>query len=361
MNMTDTIELPFGFFDAHVHFRTGQMLKLVVPHTAKYAYGAIVMPNTKPEIVTTEDAKQYREEIMASTNGADFTPYMTCYLTDETDLDDLERGFEEKLFVGGKLYPPLGTTGAERASSVRNMTHVFKRMDKIGMPLLIHGEIANEELDPLDMEAAFLNHTLIPHILEEYSMPIVLEHITTADAAELVRSEKWKNLFATITAHHLLYSHRHIFQKGKIADRSFKRGLRPNFFCLPLLKTDEHTEALRGLVASGCPKAGAGTDSAPHDHTKKYEDCGCAGCFTAPVALQMYTTAFEKAGALEKLSPFLGMNIPHGVYGIFPKKSALKMVRKDMEIPVSVTNGYQMCVEILDGGAILPWDIESAK
>lgn len=358
-NLIQEIILDFGFFDAHGHFRGDEILREVVPHTAKYAHGAIVMPNTAPPITTVEMAKEYRKEILRASNGHNFTPYLTAYLTDDTDPDEIERGFAEKVWVAAKLYPLLGTTGAQNGvSSVRNMARVFKRMEKINMPLLCHGELVSEELDPLDMEAAFIEHTFKNQILEEFGMPIVLEHITTMESAELVGSGKFRNLFATITPHHLLFSHKHLFQKGKMSDKSFKRGIRPNFFCLPLLKKEEHREALRALVASGCKQVGAGTDSAPHNASTKYQDCGCAGCFVAPCAIQMYATAFAKAGALDKLAPFLGLNIPLGVYGIKPQDTGLSVVRREFLVPEYVgKKGNGISVEVLHGGETLPWDV----
>jgi dihydroorotase len=289
--------------DWHVHLRDGAMLKTVLPYTARTFARAIVMPNLKPPIITTALAKKYYGEIVAAVPAnIDFTPLMTLYLTDDTDADDLARGFEEKIVTAAKLYPAHATTNsAHGVTNVKKIPGVLERMQRIGMPLLIHGEATDPSIDIFDREAVFIEKTLEPLRRDFPTLKIVFEHITTKDAADYVTTTNTPaTLAATITAHHLLINRNAMFQGG----------LRPHNYCLPVAKREIHRQALVKAATSGAPMFFLGTDTAPHPRKAKESDCGCAGIFSAPNALELYAQVFDDAGKLNNLEAFASRNGP---------------------------------------------------
>ena len=298
--MQDTLTLPRPD-DGHVHLREGAVLRAVLPYTAKGFGRAVVMPNLKSPVTTMARASAYRDEIMSALpKKADFMPLMTLYLTDATNADDLERGFKQKIVAAAKLYPANATTNSEfGVSDIKRIAPVLERMQRIKMPLLIHGEVTDPAVDIFDREAVFIERVLVPLRQDFPELKIVLEHITTIDAALYVADEGQKGLFAaTITAHHLLINRNAIFTGG----------LRPHYFCLPVAKREKHRQALVDAATSGGKMFFLGTDSAPHPDAAKESASGCAGVFTAANALALYAQAFDDAGRLEKLENFASRN-----------------------------------------------------
>lgn len=283
--------------DWHVHLRDREQLRAVLPYTAKQFARAIIMPNLKPPIVTTDMALAYRARILAALPGSlqnIFEPLMTLYLTDNTPPAEIIRAKESRLVHGVKLYPAGATTNSD--AGVTDITKCYATMEMMeqnDLPLLVHGEVADPNIDVFDKERAFIDRILEPLTRRFPCMRIVFEHITTRDAVIFVKQAS-KNIAATITAHHLLLNRNAIFQGG----------IRPHHFCLPILKREAHRQALVEAATSGNPKFFLGTDSAPHSHVNKENACGCAGIFTAHAAIELYTTAFEEAGALDKLEAF---------------------------------------------------------
>lgn len=289
--------------DWHVHLRDGAMLKAVLPFTARQFGRAIVMPNLKPPVVTTADAVAYRERILAALpDGAAFTPLMTAYLTDTTDAADIARGAADGVFSAVKLYPANATTNsAHGVTDLKRVDGVLERMAAIGLPLLIHGEVTDPDVDIFDREAAFIDSVLGPLLERHPALRVVLEHVTTEEAVAFVRSHAASGrLGATITAHHLLINRSHLFQGG----------IRPHLYCLPIAKREKHRRALVEAAISGEGPFFLGTDTAPHTVGAKETACGCAGCFTAANALELYALAFEAAGALDQLEAFASLNGP---------------------------------------------------
>ncbi len=300
MTALQTITLPKPD-DWHVHLRDGPLLKAVLPFTARQFGRAVVMPNLKPPVVAAAQARAYRERIRkALPPGLTFTPLMTAYLTDSTDPDDLTRGFEEELFFAAKLYPAGVTTNSESGvTDLKNIAPIFEKLQRIGMPLLIHGEVGDEDVDFFDREAVFVDRVLIPLRKSFPGLKMVMEHVTTAKAAAYVAEEGRSGLLgATITPHHLLLSRNALFEGG----------IRPHHFCLPVLKREEDRKALIRAATSGGAMFFAGTDSAPHPRVNKESAKGSGGVFCAPRALAVYADVFEKAGALNKLTDFLSLN-----------------------------------------------------
>jgi len=289
--------------DWHVHLRDGAMLKAVLPFTAQQFARAIVMPNLKPPVGTAADAEAYRARILeALPAGARFTPLMTCYLTDATDADDLARGAASGVFTAAKLYPANATTNsAHGVTDIRRIDGVLARMAEIGLPLLIHGEVTDADVDIFDREAVFLDQVLSPLLERHPTLRVVLEHVTTKEAVDFVRAHADSGrIGATITAHHLFINRSHIFAGG----------IRPHLYCLPIAKREVHRRALVEAAISGEGPFFLGTDTAPHAVTAKETACGCAGCFTAPSAIELYAQAFDEAGALDKLEAFASLNGP---------------------------------------------------
>jgi len=292
--MTDTLTLTRPD-DWHLHLRDGVALAAVLPDTARQFARAIVMPNLKPPVTTTALASAYRERILAARPaGSDFEPLMTLYLTDATPPAEIAAAKASGFVHGVKLYPAGATTNSDSGvTDIRRCDETLAEMARLGMPLLIHGEVTDAEIDVFDREAVFIDRILGPLLQRHPTLRVVFEHITTRDAAQFVR-EAGPNVGATITAHHLLYNRNALFQGG----------IRPHNYCLPVLKREVHRAALVEAAISGSAKFFLGTDSAPHARHTKEADCGCAGCYTALTALELYAEAFEAAGALDKLEGF---------------------------------------------------------
>ena len=292
--MTDTLTLTRPD-DWHLHLRDGVALAAVLPDTARQFARAIVMPNLKPPVTTTALAGAYRERILAARPASsDFEPLMTLYLTDATPPAEIAAAKASGFVQGVKLYPAGATTNSDSGvTDIRRCDETLAEMARLGMPLLIHGEVTDAEIDVFDREAVFIDRILGPLLQRHPTLRVVFEHITTRDAAQFVR-EAGPNVGATITAHHLLYNRNALFQGG----------IRPHNYCLPVLKREVHRAALVEAAISGSAKFFLGTDSAPHARHTKEADCGCAGCYTALTALELYAEAFEAAGALDKLEGF---------------------------------------------------------
>ncbi len=312
--------------DWHVHLRDGEMLNIVVPYTSETYARAIVMPNLAPPVTTVKAARAYRQRILdAVPAGHVFEPLMTCYLTDTLDASELERGFNEGVFTAAKLYPANATTNSSHGvTHIDAIMPVLERMEKIGMPLLVHGEVTHAEIDIFDREARFIDSVMEPLRQRLPGLKVVFEHITTRDAAQYVR-EGNSLLAATITPQHLMFNRNHMLVGG----------VRPHLYCLPILKRSVHQQALRELVASGCERVFLGTDSAPHARHKKETSCGCAGCFNAPSALGAYATVFEEMDALAHFEAFCSLNGPR-FYGLPVNEQHITLIKQDEAIVESI-------------------------
>lgn len=312
--------------DWHVHLRDGAMLQAVTPYTARRFGRAIVMPNLTPPVTSVAAASAYRERIRAATPaGADFTPLMTCYLTDGADADEIARGFAEGVWTACKLYPAHATTNsAHGVTDIFSLIKVLETLQRIGMPLLIHGEVTDPDIDIFDREAVFIDRILGPLLHDYPELRIVLEHITTEEAALFVASSG-PNVAATITPQHITINRNALFAGG----------LRPHAYCLPVLKRERHRLAVRAAAVSGSPKFFLGTDSAPHVVGAKESGCGCAGIFNAPFALESYATVFDEEGALERLEGFAS---EHGAnfYGLPLNDGIVTLERGEISVPEKI-------------------------
>jgi dihydroorotase len=335
--------------DWHVHLRDGAVLAGVLPFTARQFARAIVMPNLSPPITSAEAARAYRGRIVAAVpEGIDFTPLMTCYLTDATDADALVASHAEGLFVAAKLYPAHATTGsAHGVTDVRAMMPVFERMAQAGMPLLVHGEVTDPAVDVFDREAVFIETVLAPLVRALPELRVVFEHITTADAASFVEASG-ANVAATITPQHL-----HINRNAMFAG-----GLRPHAYCLPVAKREVHRLALRRAATSGSAQYFLGTDSAPHAVSAKESACGCAGIFNAPFALESYAAVFEEEGALDRLEAFASENGPR-FYGLPLNEGTVTLERTECTVPDRIDAGGTAIVPF-HAGETLGWRFASA-
>ena len=307
--------------DWHVHLRDGDMLRLAAPFTAQQFGRAIVMPNLVPPVTTVEAASAYRDRIREAA-GPGFEPLMTCYLTDEADADEIARGHAEGVWTACKLYPANATTNsAFGVTDIRNVAPALERMQAIGMVFCVHGEVTDADVDVFDREAMFIDRVLTPLVRDFPDLKIVLEHITTAEAAHFVRDAGPK-IGATITPQHL-----HLNRNALFAG-----GLRPHAYCLPVVKREKHRLAVRAAAVSGSPKFFLGTDSAPHPRHAKESGCGCAGIFNAPYALESYAAVFEEEGALDKLEGFAS---EHGArfYGLPLNEGAVTLERTENDVP----------------------------
>ena len=317
--------------DWHVHLRDGAMLAHVAPYTARQFARAIVMPNLSPPVTTAEEGRAYRDRINAAVPAdLDFTPLIVAYLTDHSDPDQMARGHEEGVFTAAKLYPAHATTGsAHGVTDVANIMGVLERMQDIGMPLLIHGEVTDAHVDIFDREAVFIDRTLEPLVRALPGLKIVFEHITTAEAAQFV-ADAPANVAATITPQHL-----HINRNAMLVG-----GIRPHAYCLPVAKREHHRLAVRKAATSGSPKFFLGTDSAPHAVHTKEASCGCAGIFNAPFALQSYLTVFDEEGALGR---FEGFASEHGArfYGLPLNEGTVTLERVPAEVPEEIAGVIQ--------------------
>jgi dihydroorotase len=306
--------------DWHVHLRDGAMLKAVAPYTARQFARAIVMPNLETPITTAAAAEAYRERILAAAPG--FEPLMTCYLTDDSDPAELIAGFERGAWAAAKLYPAHATTNsAHGVGDVRNIHPVLEAMQRIGMPLLIHGEVTDPDVDVFDREKVFIERVFSPLLRDFPGLRMVFEHITTAEAADFVLDGP-DSLAATITPQHLIINRNALFAGG----------LRPHVYCLPVAKREAHRQAVRRAATSGSPKFFLGTDSAPHSVERKESGCGCAGIFNAPFALESYATVFEEEGALDRLESFASENGPR-FYGLPLNEGSVVLERESVDVP----------------------------
>lgn len=335
--------------DWHLHLRDGEALESVVAHTAAQFGRAIVMPNLKPPVTTTEQALAYRERIVAALRktlpGSHFEPLMTLYLTDNTAPDEIERAHQSSLVHALKLYPAGATTNSDAGvTDIRKCYPVLEAMQKLGMPLLIHGEVTDREIDIFDREAVFIDRVLQPLRKDLPELKIVFEHITTREAAQYVRDAD-KRVAATITAHHLLYNRTAIFTGG----------LRPHYYCLPVLKREVHREALVAAATSGNAKFFLGTDSAPHAKGLKEHGAACAGCYTALTAMELYAQAFDAVGALDRLEGFASF-FGADFYGLPRNQGKIRLIRQSWtppeELPFAATT-----IVPLGGGETLAWKL----
>jgi dihydroorotase len=330
--------------DWHVHLRDGVVLADVVPHTAAQFARAIVMPNLKPPVVTTAMAAAYRDRILAAVpQGMKFEPLMTLYLTDNTPPDEIRRATESGFVKGVKLYPAGATTNSDAGvTDIQRCMGTLEVMQETGLPLLIHGEVTDHEVDVFDREAAFIDRILQPLRKSLPGLRVVFEHITTKDAVDYVRDADGE-IAATITAHHLMYNRNAIFQGG----------IRPHYYCLPILKREVHRQALVDAATSGSPRFFLGTDSAPHPKGLKEHACGCAGCYTALHAMELYAEVFEAVNALEKLEGFASLFGPD-FYRLPRNTEQVTLQKREWLIPDELTLGDTVLVP-LDAGRKLGW------
>ena len=328
--------------DWHVHLRDGGMLAAVLPFTARQFARAIVMPNLVLPVTTVAAARAYRERIIAVLPADSvFTPLMTCYLTDMTDPGEVARGYEEGVFAAVKLYPAHATTNsAAGVTDYGRLSPVLERMAGLGMPLLIHGEVADPEVDIFDREAVFIDRILDPLRRRLPELRIVLEHITTEEAVAYVASAG-ANLAATITAHHLVINRNSLFAGG----------FRPHLYCLPIAKRDKHRRALRRAATSGDARFFLGTDSAPHAVPTKETACGCAGIFSALCALEIYAEVFEEEAALDRLEGFAALHGP-GFYRLPVNRARVTLRRQPFPVPERIGDGERALVPFRAGESL---------
>jgi len=331
--------------DWHVHLRDGGALETTVADCAQSFARAIVMPNLKPPVASLAVAASYRDRICAAVpDGLAFTPLMTLYLTPDLAIDAVVEGRRSGLIHGVKLYPQGATTNSDAGvSSLDGAMPVLDAMAEVGLPLLVHGEVTDREIDIFDREAVFLDRTLGPLMARLPTLRVVLEHITTADSVDFVNAHP--AMGATITAHHLLYNRNDMLAGG----------IRPHLYCLPILKRERHRESLIAAATGASTQFFLGTDSAPHAIGDKESDCGCAGCYTAPHAMPLYATAFEAAGRLDRLEAFASLNGPR-FYGLPVNTGTLTLEKRPMIIPESRPFGNQT-VRLLGAGDTLQWSL----
>ena len=332
--------------DWHLHLRDGPAMSSVLADSARQFARAIVMPNLRPPVRSTYEALDYRERILAALpDGAAFEPLMTLYLTDDTPPEEIARAKLCGRVHGVKLYPAGATTHSD--AGVTRLSRCFRtleKMEELGMPLLVHGESTDPAIDVFDREKAFIEEVLGPTVDRFSRLKVVLEHITTRDAAQYVEVTG-PNVAATITAHHLLMNRNALFMGG----------IRPHHYCLPVLKREEHREALVEAATSGNPKFFLGTDSAPHPRTDKEAACGCAGIYTGHAALELYAIAFEEAGALDRLEGFASV-FGARFYGLPPNTGTITLARQEWTVPQRLKFGDQELVP-LRAGEKLPWKL----
>ncbi|MFJ1254783.1 dihydroorotase [Cupriavidus sp. CuC1] len=341
MTQTLTITRPD---DWHLHLRDGTALAAVLPDTARQFARAIIMPNLKPPVTTVAQAAAYRDRILAALPaGMAFEPLMTLYLTDKTTAEEIIAAKASGFVHGVKLYPAGATTNSDAGvTDLRHCAAALEAMQRVGLPLLVHGEVTDPAIDIFDREAVFIDKVMTPLRRDFPGLKVVFEHITTKDAAEYVRDADGP-VAATITAHHLLYNRNAIFTGG----------IRPHYYCLPVLKRETHRGALVAAAVSGSERFFLGTDSAPHARGLKEHACGCAGCYTGLHAMELYAEAFEGAGALDKLEAFASFNGP-AFYSLPRNSGTLTLVREEWELPAELPYGDTTLVP-LRGGETLHW------
>ncbi len=332
--------------DCHLHLRDGDVLRSALPHTARQFARAVVMPNLRPPVETTEQALAYRRRILSALpGGLRFEPLMTLYLTDRTPPEEVARARQSGHIVGVKYYPAGATTHSEAGvTRLGRVRAVMEAMERLGVPLLVHGEVTDPAVDIFDRERVFLERELQPLVRRLPGLRVVLEHVTTREAVDFVR-EAPDNVAATITAHHLLMN-RNAMLAG---------GIRPHHYCLPVLKRETHRQALLAAAISGHPKFFLGTDSAPHPMTAKQAECGCAGIFSAPVALELYAQVFEQAGALDRMDGFASR---HGAafYGLPRNDGTITLAKQSWQVPSRFALGVDAVVP-LAAGTELRWQL----
>lgn len=336
--------------DWHIHLRDGAVLKNTVADAARYFGRAIIMPNLVPPVRNTMQAQQYRERILsARPSQSVFEPLMVIYLTDHTSAEDIKEAKASGFIYAAKLYPAGATTNSD--SGVTNIEAIYpalEAMSEVGMPLLVHGEVTRSDVDIFDREKRFIDEQLVGLVGRFPALKVVLEHITTADAAQFVTAASDK-VAATITAHHLLYNRNHMLAGG----------IRPHFYCLPILKRNTHQDILLDAATSGSSKFFLGTDSAPHAQNAKEIACGCAGCYTAYAAIELYAEAFEQRNALDKLEAFAS-HFGADFYGLPRNQDSITLVREPWTAPSSLEFADQQLVP-LRAGETINWRVLGAQ
>ena len=333
--------------DWHLHLRDDAMLALIADFSARQFARAIIMPNLVPPVTTIAAAEAYRDRILGVLpQGRAVTPLMTAYLTDEIEADEIETGFSRNIFRACKLYPAGATTNSEAGvTDVRNIRPVLEKMQKIGMPLLVHGEVASPDIDVFDREAVFLETVLAPMLREFPALKVVLEHITTADSVQFIEAAE-PNIAGTITPHHLRIDRNALFEGG----------IRPHAFCLPIAKRTHHRTALRKAATSSNPKFFLGTDSAPHQKHDKESGCGCAGIFCAPAALESYALTFDEEGAIDRLEGFAS-EFGSRFYDLPLNEGTITLHRETQIVPETVTRD-EINIVPFHAGEALAWRAE---
>jgi dihydroorotase len=334
--------------DWHLHVRDGDALGTVVPHTARQFGRAIIMPNLKPPVTTTAQALAYRQRVLAAVpEGVDFTPLMTLYLTDNTARGEIAAAKASGHIYAVKLYPAGATTHSDAGvTDIRRTYPALEAMAKHGLPLLVHAEVTDPDVDVFDREAVFIERHLRPVCEAIPELKVVLEHVTTRDGVDFVTGSP-DTVAATVTPHHLLLNR----------NAMFAGGIRPHHYCLPVLKRETHRTALVAAATGGSPKFFLGTDSAPHAREAKESACGCAGMYTAHAALELYARAFEAAGALERLEGFASRHGP-AFYGLAPNSGTVTLERADWQVPDSYPLADSAVVPLL-AGETLEWRIKT--
>jgi len=337
--------------DWHLHLRDGAALAAVLPHTARQFARAIVMPNLRPPVTTTVQALAYRKRILAALpRGLAFEPLMTLYLTDNTTAGEIREAKASGVVQAVKLYPAGATTNSDSGvTDVRRCAAALEAMQQAGLPLLVHGEVTHGHVDVFDRERVFLEEVMQPLRRDFPALKLVFEHITTKDAAEYVRDASGP-IGATITAHHLLYNRNALFMTA-----DGRTGMRPHYYCLPVLKREVHRQALLAAATGGNPRFFLGTDSAPHPKGDKENACGCAGCYTAAFALEMYTEAFDAAGALDRVEAFAAFHGPD-FYGLPRNTGTVTLRRRPCPVPAEYPFGDGTIVP-LRAGETLAWSV----
>ena len=336
--------------DWHVHLRDGAMLREVLPYTAAQFARAIIMPNLVPPVTSVEDAIAYRTRIMdARPEGSDFEPLMTCYLTDRTEPDEIERGYREGVWLAAKLYPSGATTNSHAGvTDIAALAPVLERMETIGMAVLVHGEATDPAIDIFDREAVFMETEMLPLLKRHPGLKVVIEHASTAGTIDLVRAHG-ERVACPITPHHLVINRTSIFQGG----------LRPHLYCLPVAKRESDRLALRKAATSGEPCFILGTDTAPHRRGAKEAPCCAAGVFAGATALQTYVQVFEEENALDRFEAFASLNGPR-FHGISPNEGTITLEKRPSFIPAAIAVDGEDVVPFR-GGETLPWSIASVQ
>ncbi len=345
--MTDILHLTRPD-DWHLHLRDGAILKAVLPETTRHFGRAIIMPNLVPPVITSQDAAAYKQRILAAlSEGADFTPLMTLYLTENTDADDVAAAHASGLISAVKLYPAGATTNSDSGvADFDKVQGVFERMAEIGLPLCVHGEVTDDSVDIFDREAVFIDRVLDPIRQKHPNLRVVMEHITTQNGVDYVKSAA-QNLAATITTHHLIINRNHILVGG----------IKPDYYCLPVAKREQHRLALRAAATSGDARFFLGTDSAPHTDANKYSPCGCAGCFTATNTMPILAHVFEEEAALDRLEGFTSLHGP-AYYGLAPNPTRITLRKHHTALSYDKLPTSEGDITIFDPGFELFWQVE---